>query len=349
MARASRAISPSLLASIRSHLHIGSESDSESSQSTTATVLESRTQPGSPTTPLEENILTPRSAALVQTADAIEPFPAFDEEVSEKQRQWQCAYHASVMAGTQAQIRRETINPAIIAPADQPENKQVALNRVKEHLSNPHLCWSTRARFIALTNLVIRLDHILFRSNGEFLNSAAVADAAVVVAVILRYFIWMNGMLHGLVAAADHVFGALHPLSAEDMPVIFKYRQMAQVASAHLRKPKELEEQLLALYQNLFDEWIHERFLHMSNRKILHDIRIEPACLELISHVHDIWELLMRSATNYTTYMTRLDDIRRVYGLPFFVMTEMAEPPEIDGLSVSGAPLQVPKQGNKRK
>ena len=87
----------------------------------------------------------------------------------------------------------------------------------------------------------------------------------------------------------------------------------------------------------------------MSNRKILHDIRIEPACLELISHVHDIWELLMRSATNYTTYMTRLDDIRRVYGLPFFVMTEMAEPPEIDGLSVSGTPLQVPKQGNKRK
>ncbi|KAF7716350.1 Uncharacterized protein PECH_000133 [Penicillium ucsense] len=353
MAEVGDALPSSLLDAIRTQLRI--DSDSESSQSTVITVLDARGQPSSPTTPLDEEMSSPAdvpptpvsvSACFAQVHDT-EPFPSFDEGYSEEQREWDHDIQASIMTAMQAQIRRENIDQAIIAPANQPEKKHRTLDRVKEHLSNPQMCSSTRERFIALTNMVIRLDHVLYERSEEFLGMADVAAAAEIVEVVLRYLRWMDEMLGGLVATAENVFGAFHFLSAENVPAIYKFRQMSRVASAHLRKPKVLEQQLLSLYLDLFDEWVHERFLHLSNRKILQDNRIEPDCLQLISHVHDVWEILMRNVRNYAAYTDQLEHIRLVYLTPVFTMTEMAVPPEIVSFLLSGEPLQGPEEEDK--
>lgn len=102
------------------------------------------------------------------------------------------------------------------------------------------------------------------------------------------------------------------------------------ILCSHLRKPRILEQRLLTLYLDLYDEWIHTRFLHMSNRMIMQEDNLEPACLTLINRLNEIWEILSRSVDNYAIYKGRLSDINDEYLLPTFNMIEIPQSPSVE-------------------
>ncbi|KAF3391265.1 hypothetical protein F1880_007512 [Penicillium rolfsii] len=318
----------SLLDAVRSQLVMDSDSDSSQSTAVKVTLTENKTPPMS--TPLDQSVSTNPSLVLVENTNDREPFPDFDQEVSEQHRECDRAHEEAIAAAVQENIRSREIDPAIVTPLGQPVAKRATLNCIKDLLSEPHLRGTTRKRFIALTNMVIRLDHVLFRRSEKFLGAKDTADAAAIAKPMLDYWRWVDLMLTDLVAAAGNVFGIMGFLAEEDVPIIHKYRHMAIVAATHLRKPRILEQRLLTLYLDLYDEWIHSRFLHMSNRMIMREADLDPACLALINWLNEVWEILSRSVDNYAIYRERLSDIDGEYLLPTLNMIEIPQSPSVE-------------------
>jgi hypothetical protein len=219
----------SLLDAVRSQLIIDSDSDSSQSTAVMITLTEAKTPPMS--TPLDQSVSTNPRLVLVENTNDREPFPDFDEELSEKHKESDRAYEAAITAAIHEGIRNREIDPAIITPIGQPETKRATLNRMKDLLSEPHLRITTRKRFVALTNMIIRLDHVLFRRSEAFLDTSDTADAAAIVKPMLDYLRWVDHMLTDLLAVADNVFGIMGFLAEEDVPIIHKYRHMAIVAA----------------------------------------------------------------------------------------------------------------------
>jgi hypothetical protein len=219
----------SLLDAVRSQLIIDSDSDSSQSTAVMITLTEAKTPPMS--TPLDQSVSTNPSMVLVENTNDREPFPDFDEELSEEHKESDRAYEAAITAAIHEGIRNREIDPAIITPIGQPETKRATLNRMKDLLSEPHLRIATRKRFVALTNMIIRLDHVLFRRSEAFLDTSDTADAAAIVKPMLDYLRWVDHMLTDLLAVADNVFGIMGFLAEEDVPIIHKYRHMAIVAA----------------------------------------------------------------------------------------------------------------------
>lgn len=219
----------SLLEAVRSQLIMDSDSDSSQSTAVKVTLSETKTPPMS--TPLDQSVSTDPSMVLVENTNDREPFPDFDEELSEEHKESDRAYEEAITVAIHENIRSREIDPAIITPSGQPETKRATLNRIKDLLSEPHLRMATRKRFIALTNMVIRLDHVLFRRNEEFLGTQDTADAAAIAKPMLDYLRWVDHMLTDLLAVAENVFGIMGFLAEEDVPIIHKYRHMAIVAA----------------------------------------------------------------------------------------------------------------------
>ncbi|KAJ5169202.1 uncharacterized protein N7482_004796 [Penicillium canariense] len=329
----------SLLDAVRAQLTI--DSDSDSSQTTTIRI--SKKKPPDKT-PLDQSVSTNPSIILIESTNDHEPFPDFDENLSEALSECEHAYNQAVTAAMQAGIRIREVEPAIVAPPGQPETKRVALDRLKELLSNPQLRLSTRKRFIALTNMIIRLDHVLFRRSEKFLGPQDTAEATEIATVMLSYLHWVDNMLQDLVDTAEHIFEVLGLLMDEEVSVVVRYRRMACVAAAHLRKPRFLEQRLLSLYLDLYDEWIHNRFLHMSNRLILQEEKIDVPRLDLARHLHSIWEIMSRSIENYAIYRGTLADIRDIYFTP--TMTDMPNSPEMEDCLAEEKPQRKAGEGS---
>jgi hypothetical protein len=222
----------SLLDAVRSQLIMDSDSDSSQSTAVKAILTETKTPTTPPmSTPLDQNVSTNPSMVLVENTNDREPFPDFDQELSDEHKECDRAYDEAITAAVQENIRNREIDPAIIAPPGQPESKRAALNRIKDLLSEPHLRMNTRKRFIALTNMAIRLDHVIFRRSETFMGDRDTADAAAIVKPMLDYLRWVDLMLRDLLAVADNVFGIMGFLAEEDVPAVRKYRHMAIVAA----------------------------------------------------------------------------------------------------------------------
>jgi hypothetical protein len=220
----------SLLDAVRSQLTF--DSDSEDSQSTVVNITHEDTRTDPADTPLDQSTSTNPSLVLIQSPNDREPFPDFDEELAEVYKERNREYTEAITAVVHAQIRKKEIDPLIIAPPGQPEGKRIALERIKDLLASPQMRKTTRKRFVTLTNLVIRLDHVLFQRSEVFLGPRDTADAAAVVKQMLPYLQWADNMLRELVVVADNVFGIMGYLAEEDCSVIHKYRHMSIVVAA---------------------------------------------------------------------------------------------------------------------
>lgn len=71
---------------------------------------------------------------------------------------------------------------------------------------------------------------------------------------------------------------------------------------------------------------------------IMEEDTVEPACLTLTGHLHEIWEILSRSVDNYATYRVRLDDIRNEYVVPILEMVELPHSPDVEDFVVEELP-----------
>lgn len=80
-----------------------------------------------------------------------------------------------------------------------------------------------------------------------------------------------------------------------------------------MKKPRAPEQRLLSQFSNLFDAWVHDRFLYLRNHQLFVEEGLHMDRLQLTRHLHTVWELLTRLVQNYASYRAALNDIREKY------------------------------------
>jgi hypothetical protein len=317
----------SLLEAIRTQLTVDSDSDDSKGTAVKITLNEVPHTPSNLlNTPLDRSVSS--TSSIVNIENDHEPFPDFDEQLSEAYEERDLAITEAIRVAVQDDIRTSVVDPAITAPPNHSEAQRVALDRIKELLSNPDLRPTTRTRFIKLTEMIIRLEHVLFRQSEQFLAKQETDEATKIASEIFEYLGWVDDMVRDLLGVVESVFGILGFIVEEEFSEIQKYRRMSAVVAAHLRKPRLIEQRLLSLYLDLYDEWVHNRFLYLSNGVLCRDEKIEPASLALINQLHDIWQMLSRASNNYAAYNSRVNDIYQVYLIPTMSLIDMSDVPE---------------------
>lgn len=183
---------------------------------------------------LVESSFLSESATLLEghPTNDHEAFPEYDEAGTPAYIEDEEAYKEAFVAAMQEKIRMQEVEPFIDDIPEQTENKQKAMEDMKDCLSDPHLHATTRERFIALTNMIIRLEHILFHRSDEFLRPQETTEAQQIAAVLLGYVAWADGMLTELLEATYPVRFVLGELMKEDVSEVIRYRRMACVVAA---------------------------------------------------------------------------------------------------------------------
>lgn len=236
----------SLLAAVRTQLAMDS---SDSDRSLTSSPAAPDTKPAVPA-PTEE--------------PATEPFPAYYECESPDSivdTQHEDAYNYAISKVVQEVIKFQEVDaqlvslPPFVVGAASPDlalgsvegvdcltvdHKHRTLNQMKQLLSMPRLRTQTRRRFVALTNIVLRLNYVLFhRVDGNvckvFLGAQDTTDAQKLANTVLVYLAWLDDMLQESVQVATNVFYILGHIAAaedDDETVYVRYRRMAAVVIA---------------------------------------------------------------------------------------------------------------------
>lgn len=239
------AVSGSVLAAVRTHLEMDSF---DSDRSPTSSPAVPDIKPAVPTTKEEP---------------ATEPFPAYHECESPDliaDPQHEDAYNYAISKVVQEVIKFQEVDaqlvslPPFVVGAASPElalgsvegvdcltvdHKHRTLNQMKQLLSMPRLRPGTRRRFVALTNIVLRLNYVLFhRVDGNvckiFLGAQDTTDAQKLANTVLVYLAWLDDMMQESVQVATNVSYILGHIAAEDddETVYVRYRRMAAVVIA---------------------------------------------------------------------------------------------------------------------
>ncbi|KAJ5765348.1 hypothetical protein N7520_004907 [Penicillium odoratum] len=241
-----------------------------------------------------------------------EPFPDYDDESTAADEVEQ-AYQDAFTAAVQEEIRTRVVELNILILDHIPVDQRLkTLDAMKGSLSHPQLRSKTRMRFIALTNMVIRLENALFSVSDEesFLNPKATTNAQSIANVILAFASWLDGMMQELLSITGSVDYMLGLLIVEDVAWVTRYRRMALLVSTHLKKPRRLEEVLLSMYLELYDEWVHNTFLRLRNAQITQEENLDFDRLQLTRTLHAIWDVLSRAIERYGIYRDALHSIK---------------------------------------
>lgn len=85
------------------------------------------------------------------------------------------------------------------------------------------------------------------------------------------------------------------------------------VSCSHLKKPRASEQKLLVQFAEVYDKWVHDKFLVLRNAQILAEERLESNRLQLTRYLHAIWAILARVNEGYAAYRQILNEIREKY------------------------------------
>ncbi|KAK5798644.1 hypothetical protein VI817_004934 [Penicillium citrinum] len=364
---------PSLFATIRAHLSLDSDSDSSTPRhsihldrtnfapvkghphSCPSTV---NTMEASTSNDDQENATCSAFRALSISTE--EPFPDFDATESDALIAMEDAFDQAFTKAIQTQIRQTLIEPAIDTPKAQHLPKRRALDDMKDLLSNPRLRLYTRQRFIALTNMVIRLDHAFFSSDDSVSNAE---NAIEITQVMMPYLSGMERTLQDLVEISSHVDFILASIAQEELSVLIRYRRMAYVvagyacvlcilpchyllitaivhepanarSSRHLRKPRLIEQRLLSAFLEFFDVWVFKPcFLERSEIGLATDNVRRASAFQYVDVVRDT---LRRATISYAAYRDTLQFLKEKY---FFPAT-MPNAPDVDVSDMDFLPVE---------
>lgn len=96
-------------------------------------------------------------------------------------------------------------------------------------------------------------------------------------------------------------------------PVTCRQCVYADPVYSNLKKPRAPEQILLAQFAEVYEKWVHDKFLALRNRQILVEKHVDPDRLQLTRYLHAIWEILSRVVKAYAVYREVLAEIRETY------------------------------------
>jgi hypothetical protein len=213
-------IDVALLDAVRTQLTLGCDSDGCAS-------LSSVQGDGSLQDSLSTSDLS-TSIVIVEAPDSdSEPFPEYHDGLSNTadERIWEELFTLAM----KEEIYSEQVDPHLVLSFLPTGAQQIPLDDMKDLLSNPKLRKEPRARFVALTEKVIRLEFVLFRQSEDFLNPEDTAEAQKIASTILDWIAVVDIQVQESVDNTVPVFDILESLEQEQVAQVPRFRQMACV------------------------------------------------------------------------------------------------------------------------
>lgn len=300
----------SRLAVVRSQ--VAMDSESEESGSTTATNADTA---NTETEPL------PEAESLPET----ETFPEYNESECEMLASCTAAekYHEEAWIyalgkAVQQQIRMLHVDPNIIpyVQSDPSQHSQVVLEQLRDLLADPEMPPDIRRQFITIINATLQFNLVIFHQSPEFLAPKEIEDAELDLETILNHVEFIEEMLREQLETAEQVPFALEDVSMEATSTYERLCKMAAVFAKAMNKPRYLERRLLALYMDMYEEWVHNPFLLLRNRQLLNEQNPTPARTKLSRRVLAIWELMNSCIETYGTLTWLTLEIKRQFFTP---------------------------------
>ncbi|CAI7571654.1 unnamed protein product [Penicillium crustosum] len=311
----------SRLAVVRSQVAMDSESEeSESSTPTNADTANTETEPFPETEPLPET----------------EPFPEYNESecemlascIAAEKRNEEAWIYAFAKAAQQ-EIRMAHVDPNIIpyVQSDPSQRSQVVLEQLRDLLAHPEVLPDIRKQFITITNAALQFNLVIFHQSPEFLAPKEIEDAEFDLETILNHIEFIEEMLREQLETAEQVSFALEDISKEATSAYERLCKMSSLFAKTMKKPRYLERRLLALYMDMYEEWIHSPFLLLRNRQLLNEQNPSPARTDISRRIFVIWELMNSCIETYGTLTWLTLETKRQYFTP--MMGYLCDSPEI--------------------
>ncbi|KAJ5501902.1 hypothetical protein N7463_004776 [Penicillium fimorum] len=254
-----------------------------------------------------------------------EPFPEYDESecemlasslVAEKPLEEEWIYALGKAA--QQKIRMLHVDPNIVpySKSDPSQLSQVVLGKLQDLLSEPQLRPEIREHFIAIINATIKLNLVIFHQSPEFPGPRAIKDARRPLDAIFKHVQFMEGMLKEQLHTAEKVSYVLGDVSMEAMLPYERLRNMASVVAKNMEKPRYLEQRLLALYMDMYEEWVRAPFLRLRKPQLLDEQFPNFPRTKISRHVLIVWEAIQRCIETYGALTRVTHEIKRQYFAP---------------------------------
>ncbi|KAE8354108.1 hypothetical protein BDV28DRAFT_164451 [Aspergillus coremiiformis] len=205
------------------------------------------------------------------------------------------------------------------------ERKLNILEEIKIILRADTMRGDIQRRFTAMTNIVLRMEWILFRRdakpNGtrtkEFLSSSVVEEVEELAIPMVQYLAWLDKKLQSELSISRQVLHSVIQIAKDqDLDVYQRFRQTAQMIIGNLRKPRPLEKHLLTVFQDLYDTYVYSSFLNIRNRQILREDKVHLERDNLTRLLIAGWDVLNRAIENYNEIITISNDLKNRFVEP---------------------------------
>ncbi|KAJ5373683.1 hypothetical protein N7517_005689 [Penicillium concentricum] len=261
-----------------------------------------------------------------------EPFPDYDESECEMlastiaaEKRLEEAWIYALGKAAQEEIRMLRVDPNIIPYPSQ--RSQVILGQLQDLLSEPQLRLELREQFITIINATIRLNIVISHQSSEFLAPREIKDSRRPLDTILKHVKFMEDMLKDQLQTAEKVSLVLKDVSKEDVLPFERLRKMASVVAKNMKKPRYLEQRLLALYMDMYEEWVRVPFLRLRKPQLLDEQFPNFPRTKIFRHVLVVWEAIHRCTDSYDALTRVTQEIKRKYFAPS--MGYLCDSPEI--------------------
>ncbi|EKV05084.1 hypothetical protein Pdw03_8974 [Penicillium digitatum] len=282
----------------------------------------------------ESGSTTPTNADTADTET--EPFPEYNESECEMlassieaDRRHEEAWIYALGRAAQQEIRMLHVDPNIVPyfQSDPSHRSQVILEQLRDLLADPQVRPEVREQFITIINATLRFNLVIFHQSAEFLALKEIEDAVLDLETILNHVEFMEEMLREQIQTADQVSYTLGDVSMQATSAYERLCKIATVFAKTMKKPRNYERRLLALYMDMYEEWIHYPFFLLRNRQLLNEQHPSPARTKLSRRVLVIWELMNSCIESYGTLTWLTLEIKRQYFTP--MMGHLCDSPEI--------------------
>ncbi|OJJ72328.1 hypothetical protein ASPBRDRAFT_124486 [Aspergillus brasiliensis CBS 101740] len=214
------------------------------------------------------------------------------------------------------------------------ERKKNALEEMRAMIGSDHMKPPTRTRFVAMCNIILRLEFLFFRRHITPVDpiSALISDEVEEINYhideLMKYLGTIDRILRQELTWARRVEHSVKYI-AEDTQydVVTRFKNMAQVIINHLNKPRPSERRLLTVFLNFYDAYLYTDIISDYNRQLPVEENWNPVRVELTHRFVGIWDIINRTIESYEAIIKVTMDIKGKYTEPCF--REMQEAPEI--------------------
>ncbi|KAE8137885.1 hypothetical protein BDV38DRAFT_282498 [Aspergillus pseudotamarii] len=209
---------------------------------------------------------------------------------------------------------RPAPNPQIQRRLHEAEERKLnTLEEMKIILRADHMKDEIQRRFTAITNIILRMEWILFRRDvkpdgtrtKEFLSAPIVGEVQELAIPMVQYLAWLDKKLESELSISQQVLHWIIQIAKDQVLDVYqRFRQTARVIIGNLRKPRPLEKHLLTVFQDLYDAYVYSDFLNIRNRQVLLEDGLHVERDNLTRLLIAGWDVLNRTIENYNEIIT---------------------------------------------